>query len=80
MTHDTTIDACICDTGPNSDGPAEDCPQHGRTYAYWVAAAGEAEAALERVEVVLTEWDQLSKAESGTTARIRAAIRGGVTR
>lgn len=29
-------EACICNTGPGTDGPDECCPQHGRPYAYWV--------------------------------------------
>ena len=27
---------CICDTGPETGGPEEDCPWHGREYSYWV--------------------------------------------
>lgn len=32
-------DGCTCNTGPSTDGPEEDCPQHGRPYSYWVEAA-----------------------------------------
>lgn len=28
---------CVCEPyWPGSDGPSEDCPQHGREYSYWV--------------------------------------------
>lgn len=31
--------ACHCTSGPDYDGPQEDCPQHGRPYSYWVMRA-----------------------------------------
>lgn len=44
---------CICDYNPDTtDGPQEDCPFHGRPYAYWIErgdALAERLAAVERV-------------------------------
>lgn len=48
--------ACICNYGPDTEGPDECCPFHGRPYAYWVERgdvlqrrAEVAEAAIDRV-------------------------------
>lgn len=45
---------CICDSGPESAGPEEDCPWHGREYAYWVELThdltGQRDEALAEVE------------------------------
>lgn len=27
---------CVCDTGPGTEGPAEECPAHGRPLADWI--------------------------------------------
>lgn len=33
---------CSCDPNPSTtNGPEEDCPQHGRPYSYWTNAVGE---------------------------------------
>lgn len=35
--HNDRDGACICDYNPDTTGgPLEDCPFHGRPYAYWV--------------------------------------------
>ena len=54
---------CICDYNPETtDGPQEDCPFHGRSYAYWIergdalaARLEAAEAAVERVGAALSD-------------------------
>jgi hypothetical protein len=46
---------CICDYGPNTDGPQEDCPFHGRPYAYWVERGDALTARLARVEALAVE-------------------------
>jgi len=59
--------ACICDTNPTTtDGPSEDCPQHGRPYVEAYDGgyrAGRADALAERgagepldAEAILDEW------------------------
>lgn len=55
---DSERDACVClPWHPDTDGPDETCPQHGRPYAYWVEAearmadlAAEQAATIETVE------------------------------
>jgi hypothetical protein len=37
---------CMCNTGPDTDGPDECCPQHGRPYTYWVRGCEELNARL----------------------------------
>src|SRR5690625_3929294 len=49
------IEPCHCDKNPGTtDGPEEDCPQHGRPYAYWVDAVSTLAARLAAVEEVHT--------------------------
>ncbi len=40
---------CICNTGPDTEGPDEECPWHGREYRYWVDALVAAHADNERL-------------------------------
>jgi hypothetical protein len=46
---------CVCDRGPESDGPEENCPWHGRPYLYWVdgcaSKASEAEKLREQRDI-----------------------------
>lgn len=50
---------CICDYNPTTtDGPSEDCPQHGRPYAYWVERSDAALARLGVVAALADEWDE----------------------
>jgi len=61
--------ACICDTNPTTtDGPSEDCPQHGRPYVEAYDGgyrAGRADALAERgvigepLDVILDDWIRL---------------------
>lgn len=46
---------CICDTGPESDGPDECCPQHGRPYSDWIDYGEAMRAGRERAEHKLRE-------------------------
>lgn len=39
---------CICNTGPDTDGPDEVCPWHGREYRYWVDGCTSLAAELEK--------------------------------
>lgn len=55
---------CHCDKNPaTTNGPEEDCPQHGRPYEYWVEAVGTLEARLaeheQAVENMSTKTDDL---------------------
>lgn len=57
---------CTCDYNPGTtEGPEEDCPHHGRPYAYWIergdalqARAEAAEARLAAVAALADEWEQ----------------------
>ena len=50
--------ACICDYNPETtDGPQEDCPFHGRPYAYWVERAADLQSRLACVAEA-TYWDR----------------------
>lgn len=41
------VEPCACPTGPNADGPVEDCPRHGRPYTFWVARADDLDHQLD---------------------------------
>lgn len=48
--------ACICDYNPDTtDGPQEDCPFHGRPYAYWVERG---DTLADRLAAVTDQRDQ----------------------
>lgn len=50
--------ACICDYNPETtDGPQEDCPFHGRPYAYWIERGDELQ---QRINLALeaSYWDR----------------------
>lgn len=47
------VGSCICDRNPETtDGPSEDCPQHGRRYAEWVERADLLAERLANVEAL----------------------------
>jgi len=46
---------CHCTPPPFGDGPAEDCPQHGRAYTEWVERGDVLQA---RLAAVLAECDR----------------------
>lgn len=46
---------CICNTGPDTEGPDEFCPWHGRPYAYWVDNLVRQGAALNALRGAVTE-------------------------
>jgi hypothetical protein len=47
--------ACICDYNPSTtDGPQEDCPFHGRPYAYWIERGDALAERLAAIEALLT--------------------------
>jgi len=76
--------ACICDTNPTTtDGPSEDCPQHGRPYVEAYDGgyrAGHADALVERgvgepldAEALLNEWaESIHDVDNSTAKAIRA--------
>lgn len=47
---------CICNTGPGTDGPSEDCPAHGRDYSWWVEGAELLQARISRVRALGDSW------------------------
>jgi hypothetical protein len=51
--------ACICDYNPSTtDGPQEDCPFHGRPYAYWIERG---DALADRLAAVSALADDLTR-------------------
>ena len=57
-------DPCICGPWhPASDGPKEECPQHGREYGWWVECAEAKVVQLQDAEARLTAVDELHFAE-----------------
>lgn len=79
-------EACACDP---SDGPQEDCPQHGRPYSWWVAASDRADQRLltllssEEVELVeklgslMADFAKILDAGRQASIDRRVAFRGG---
>lgn len=62
-----SAEACICNTGPGTDGPDECCPQHGRPYTYWVERGDAA---------YIQGWnDALAEAARVTKDAIDSAVR-----
>jgi hypothetical protein len=58
--------ACICDYNPaTTDGPQEDCPFHGRLYAYWVKRGDALTARLAAVEAILDVYIPISQRQRG---------------
>jgi len=51
--------ACICDYNPETtEGPVEDCPFHGRPYAYWIERGDALQARAEKAEADLAAAEQ----------------------
>jgi hypothetical protein len=73
-----TDETCICDRGPNSDGPEEDCPIDGRPYAYWVERSDALAKRLVDAETLADQWDALAngnEAARGTRTKVAAYYR-----
>ena len=52
--YDERDGACICDYNPETtDGPQEDCPHHGRPYAYWIEYGDKQQTRAEAAEAAL---------------------------
>ena len=69
--------ACICDYNPDTtDGPQEDCPFHGRPYAYWIERGDVLAARLERVEAVARRWESVPKPVVGWNSGLSATESG----
>ncbi|OBG32395.1 hypothetical protein [Mycolicibacter heraklionensis] len=60
---------CICNTGPETDGPEEECPWHGREYQHWIRALAVQEAEVERLRGALnglvSQWKAIAAVEVG---------------
>lgn len=49
--------ACICDYNPDTtDGPQEDCPFHGRPYAYWIERGDALASRLNEAERLFSSY------------------------
>ena len=59
-------DSCICNTGPDTEGPDECCPVHGRPLAYWI----------EYGDAMQLKVEKMQKASREAKARLQAARDG----
>lgn len=66
----------VCDRNPETtDGPSEDCPQHGRPYGYWVEGAEIQGARLAVLEQAVARVRELvALRPPGTVLDILAAL------
>lgn len=65
---------CICDRGPNSDGPEETCPVDGRPYTYWVEAHSDALTRLHDAEDKAADLDRQRTSLLENVERLEALL------
>jgi hypothetical protein len=66
------VEPCICHWTPDMDGPAEDCPQHGRPYSDWVGA-------VDTLELRVADMTARAEAAERKVAAVRAVVTGPLT-
>lgn len=52
---------CICNTGPNTDGPDETCSVHGRTYAEWIERGNLLQTRLDAADARIAELEAIAE-------------------